>query len=174
MAKIWINSKREIIEGNSKWDELANRNKAGFLQAEQITGASLLSFVKGDAVRMFLDAIITRVLVTGKSYLLHYRCDSGTKAQFMKMLVKREADDTLSIEHEHVESRNISPAILFTEDDEAMEKRCAICGKVEFNQEWYDALTNRRIFGTLKELKTHSSICPACDQDLVQHVNDER
>lgn len=172
MATIWLNSKREIVKADNQWDELANKNNAAFLAEKIIKGTPFLHFVKGDAIRMFLDSIISRVLITGKTYILHYRCDSGTTAQFMRMLVKRLGDDEISIEHELINGEKISPSILFTENESAKEKRCAICGKVEFKNHWHDALTNRKIFGTIYELETKSVICPDCEKEYVEPIKE--
>lgn len=173
MAKMWLNSKRQILKADDDWNTLAAKNNAVFLKAENISGVSFLSFIKGDPVRMFLDSIIARVLITSKPYILNYRCDAPNTAQFMRMIVKKEADNLLSIEHEMINDGKISPSILFTENQKAHEKRCAICGKVEFKNEWHDALTNRKIFGTIHEMETKSVICPTCENKIVKPLEEE-
>lgn len=161
--KIWINHKRIIQKVDHSWDDIAKKNNAIPLCGNQLSGTNLLSGITGDSARMFLDAIISRVLVTGTPYILHYRCDSPSKAQFMRMIVRRNEDHLIEIEHDLLDRKAISPAILFTEDETAHEKRCLVCGKVEFKREWYDAQTHRRVFGTLKTLATQSTVCPTCE-----------
>ncbi|MBG9377364.1 hypothetical protein I5907_14065 [Panacibacter sp. DH6] len=173
MAKMWLNAKRQIIKADTGWNDLASKNDAGFLRAENIEGVPFLSFIKGDPVRMFLDSIITRVLITNKPYILNYRCDAPATAQFMRMIVKKESDDVVSIEHDLINHGKISPSILFTENQTAHEQRCAICGKVEFKNEWHDALTNRKVFGTIHEMETKSVICPSCQEKVVQPLSEE-
>ncbi|UII19735.1 hypothetical protein [Fulvivirga ligni] len=164
MASIWIDAERKIVKADENWDQLAGGNNARELQASSIIGKYITSFIKGDQVRMFIDAIITRVNVSGKPYLIHYRCDGPHKAQFMRMLVKKENDNLFLIEHDLIKSEPINPSILFTENQDATQKRCAICGKVQFKDEWYDALINRKIFGTVESLETSSSLCPSCEK----------
>ncbi|UII26277.1 hypothetical protein LVD15_23760 [Fulvivirga maritima] len=166
MASIWINADRKIVDADESWDVLANKNKADELSGNSIKGKYITSFIKGDQIRMFLDAMITRVNVTEKPYVLHYRCDGPHKAQFMRMMVSKENDDLFHIEHDLIKSEKIRPKLLLKEDANAEQKRCAVCGRVNFKDGWYDALINRKIFGTVHELKTKSSICPDCEDKI--------
>ncbi|MBL3658353.1 hypothetical protein [Fulvivirga sediminis] len=168
MASIWINAERKIVDVDDSWDILASKNQADELLSDSIKGKYITSFIKGDQIRMFLDAMITRVNITEKPYVLHYRCDGPHKAQFMRMMVSKENDDRFLIEHDLIKSEKIDPEILFKEDATSPQKRCAVCGKVNFKDGWFDALTNRKIFGTTHELKTQSTICPDCE-DKIPH-----
>lgn len=163
MASIWVDKQCRIVKTDQQWDELAKDNNATQLIGEEITGSLIWKYIKGDPARMFLDALITRVNITGKPYILHYRCDSPSRAQFMKMMVSKSDDNTFHIEHDLVRAEKISPEISFIEDKEAEEERCAVCGKVHFKGGWFDALTNRRVFGGLEELRTRTVVCEACE-----------
>lgn len=173
MACIWVDENRRIIEADLLWDTLAGSNRAPHLKSDYIRGQSILKFIKGDPAKMYIDAILIRVNVSGKPYILNYRCDSGSYAQLMKMMVSKERKDRFCIEHDIVWRKTIRPQIQFTEDSLAEEQRCAICGKVQFKGEWYDALTNRRIFGTLTELKTRTVVCHSCQDSHPELILDD-
>ncbi|UII30879.1 hypothetical protein LVD17_21530 [Fulvivirga ulvae] len=166
MASIWIDINCRIIRTDKSWDELARKNKASQLTGDEISGRLIWKYIKGDPARMFLDALITRVRVTGKPYILHYRCDGPSRAQFMKMMVSKVSDGTFHIEHDLIRTGEITPEISFIEDSEAEEKRCAVCGKIQFKGGWFDALTSRRVFGSLDELRTQTVICEACEPQV--------
>lgn len=172
MPKIWIDNKRLIVNGNDEWDQLALHNKAVHLKYDQLLGTSYLHYIKGDAVRMMIDAVISRVIVTGKPYILSYRCDTPTLAQYMRMKIAKEKENMLSIDHELTGRKEISPGIKFYENEAASDPRCAVCGKVHFKGYWYDALTNRKVFGDLTELKTKSVVCGECESRLDKELEE--
>lgn len=167
MASIWIDSDRKIVKADALWDELATTNDSFELTGKQIQGRVIWTFINGDPARMFLDAIITRVNVSEKPYVLNYRCDGPKKARQMRMMVSKDGD-LFRIDHEIVWTEPISPRLLFKETSDADEERCAICGKVHFDGGWYDALVHRRVFGTMYELKTRSVVCPTCEDKVPQ------
>lgn len=173
MAKIMINRSGTIIGTDKQWDVLAQTNEAGHLLGERIKSKNFFNFVRGDVNRMFLEAVLTRVNVTGKPYILHYRCDSPNTAQLIKMLVSKAGNDVFEIEHETLKQSTISPSIYFRQDQDASAQQCMVCGKVKFRNGWYDALTNRRIFGAKEEIRTRSTLCPSCEKIYYQPLTEQ-
>ena len=171
MPKLWLNLKGQIISANDDWDRLAGKNESVHLSLKSITGRTYLSFIQGDAIRMLMETIFTRVNITGKPFIVHYRCDNKNHAQFVKMMVSKEDEATFCVEHQTENIADIFPELLFTEKAGAAEKRCGICGRVHFNGEWYDALTHRHVFGSLKTLQTESDICGSCSGELSQSLS---
>lgn len=89
-----------------EWNVVARRGgaHAGTLQGSVI-GQPLMRFISGDATRMFMDAALQAVRVTGQYRTLRYRCDTPVARRTMEMTLTPQAGGAVRIEHRLIDQQ---------------------------------------------------------------------
>lgn len=121
------------------WDAVASRAgaHAGTLQGSVI-GQPLMRFISGDATRMYMDAALQAVRVTGQPRTLRYRCDTPVVRRSMEMTLRPRAGGAVRIEHRLIDQQTRVRGLTCCTDDApgtratgAEIMRCSVCLRLQ-------------------------------------------
>jgi hypothetical protein len=146
-----------ILSVSADWDATARANGGAAATADRVVGTPVCRHIAGDAARMYLEAAIQAVRVSGRPRRLGYRCDSPTERRFMEMCLTPEPDGAVRVSHRQLrgEPRPPQPAAL------AALRRplvCTICLRQTLAGDWQDAAE-----APVAAPGQLYSVCPDCD-----------
>lgn len=168
----WLDDNDIIVRTCSGWDEFALANNGGEVLSGRTIGQPIWAFIKDDNTRMWVYALLQNVRVSGKTIIRPYRCDSPEEKRFMRMEVRRETDQLISLRHRIMRSEKISQAVNIVYQPKKFVQtrlqRCSICNRLHDGEKWLDieefiALYNR---GTIEVDYTICTDCKKNDPSL--------
>lgn len=128
-----LDARDRIVEVGGDWDRFAIDNGAEELVSGVILGMPLRTFIAGDVTRMFVEALLARVRLTGRPAIIPYRCDSPGVKRFMEMSLESIGAELIS------EHRFLSEQVMFSplscvaaREPGARDvlKRCSMCSRL--------------------------------------------
>lgn len=128
-----LDNQNRIISIAGAWDEFAEENGGIKSSSKDVCGRPIWDFIKGDATRMWVDAVFQYARILGKVVERPYRCDSPDLKRFMRMRIIPEQGGVLHIEHEILSTEQRSAPINIQNRGNNMNgvsQRCSICGRV--------------------------------------------
>jgi hypothetical protein len=138
----WLNGQDTIIAVGATWDSFADENEGHAVVSGLVVGRSLWDFIAGDPTRMWLSSILTLARIRNQPVSRPYRCDSATVKRFMNLVISKEGDDTLHLEHTLVRIEPMSSPRRFTPALAAGKKtmqRCSVCNRLNTPTGWTEA-----------------------------------
>jgi hypothetical protein len=128
-----LDARDRIIEVGGEWDRFAIDNGADELVSGAIIGMSLRTFIAGDVTRMFVDALLARVRLTGRPAIIPYRCDSPGIKRYMEMSLQSIGADLVS-EHRILSEQTMFSPLAFDASAAvgagSWVKRCSMCNRL--------------------------------------------
>jgi len=128
-----LDAKDRIVDVGGDWDSFAMDNGAEGLVSSVVVGTLLRSYIAGDVTRMFVDALLARVRLSGRPAMIPYRCDSPGIKRCMEMSLAKIGSDLVS-EHRIVSERVMFPLLSFVavEDKRPGDwvRRCSMCNRL--------------------------------------------
>ncbi|MBN2704939.1 MAG: hypothetical protein JXR89_00695 [Deltaproteobacteria bacterium] len=164
----WIDERDIIIRTSANWNDFARDNDGAGANAAHIIGRPLRNFIGDDNTRMWLDAMIQYVRVSGKSVIRPYRCDSPRERRFMEMEIRPEADGSLCLRHLvlRVEERAEPYDFSFGAKKFASSlSRCSVCNRVSADGTWLEVEDFIRLYNRGRMEVSHD-VCPDCRNNL--------
>ncbi|MCK6404491.1 MAG: hypothetical protein L6Q60_00595 [Rhodocyclaceae bacterium] len=128
-----LDARDRIVEVGGDWDRFAIDNGAEELVSGAILGMPLRTFIAGDVTRMFVDALLARVRLTGRPAVIPYRCDSPGVKRFMEMSLESIGAELIS-EHrclsEQVMFSPLAYAVVSEPASGGWVRRCSMCNRL--------------------------------------------
>lgn len=151
-----------------QWDLVATQG-GGSAQAmaSGVIGLPLNRFISGDATRMFMDAALQAVRLTGQPRILHHRCDTPTVRRRLEMTLVPLGGGAVRIEHRLIEQQlRVRTLVCETDADLVNGKagsvwRCSLCLSIQHaGLPWQasELLASKR-------LVVRYTVCPRCRVD---------
>ena len=160
-----LDERDRIVEIGGDWDHFARENGAEDLVAPSVIGMPLRRFIAGDVTRMFVDAMLARVRLTGRPALIPYRCDSPGIKRMMEMSLTSIGKGLVS-EHRILSEQRMFSALAFAAAEgraDGWVRRCSMCNSLtdrHGNTFEPDAFPH----ATGETLRVIYHVCPECQQ----------
>lgn len=138
----WLDAGDTIVAVSENWNGEVRQNDAPELDASRIIGRNLISFVNGDATRMYVRTVLQSIRLLRKPMLRSYRCDTPERRRFMEMRLTLEASGLVRWDHRlvHEESlpRTFSFRTLAKPVSHRCVVRCSVCNRLKRFTNWLE------------------------------------
>ena len=165
----WIDLSENIVDVSADWERFALDNGGRGIEARQVLGRSLLSFVHGDVSRMFVRTLIQSARLLRRPLVRPYRCDSPTTRRYMEMRLSLDDSGLLRWEHRTVRTEPMQHALHFTVQQQGRPLarpgrlvRCSMCNRVKAGQDWGEADQVFTHAEDDREILVIYGVCPDC------------
>ena len=150
----------KIASVGGDWDKVALENGCDEVLSHNIIGQKLLHYVSGDMTRMWVEAMVHAVLVSGKNRVFPYRCDTPNLRRQFTMSVKVQEARTVLLQHALVNVEQMQCNMRFKYDPTPKKyvPRCSMCNAVQTADGWMDPFD----LGQDQEISVIYRICPEC------------
>ena len=167
----WIDERDLIVRTSANWDDFARDNDGVTAKAALVLGQPLRNFISDDNTRMWLEAMIQYVRVSGKTMVRPYRCDSPREKRFMEMEIRLEDDGSLCLRHLvlRIEKRTEPCDFSFKSKKFAASlSRCSVCNRVSAGGTWFEVEDFIRRYNRGRMEVSHD-VCPDCRNSLPEN-----
>jgi len=161
-----------IIAVSSEWDQFALNNDGKSACGDRVVGRRLMDAITGDAVRMFMTAILMRVRATGQVEAVPYRCDSPTTKRRFFMRLEPLADGAVRVSH-HLKHEELTDQVIrvrTADFGQRAPQRCSICCRIKEAGVWVDPFEG----GVDRDLWVIHTICADCKQAPLQRYRERQ
>jgi hypothetical protein len=135
-----LDQKYRITGVEGAWDRFAGDNDGPAAQSAAVIGKPLWSFIRGDATRMWLQALFQLARVGGRRIEKPCRCDSPQVRRHMNMAVTPQPDDSLLVELVLLrEEPRDSRLELMPLEQGPRSPCCSVCGRLHWRGAWREA-----------------------------------
>lgn len=166
---------------SSDWDAFADGNAGPGARAGQVLGRPLRSFIAGDVPRMFIEAALQAVRLTGRPRTLGYRCDAPAVERLLTMTLVPLDDGGVRVEHQVVSARQRETVPAFrtvppgewtqTRPGARPRWRCSQCLRlsVSLSGPWSDAAPLDATSAPVVDVRY--TLCPVCVTEIPQPMH---
>lgn len=151
-----------------QWDQVAVQGQGSErAMASGVIGLPLNRFISGDATRMFMDAALQAVRLTGRPRTLQHRCDTPTVRRRLEMTLVPLGGGGVRIEHRLIERQSRARTLVCETDAGSVNAkaepvwRCSLCLRIQrAGLPWQasELLASAR-------LVVRYTVCPRCRGD---------
>lgn len=162
-----------VVDVQGEWDTFATENDAADLTVSAVVGHDLREFLGGAETRLIYQALIERILGTGRLVRFPFRCDSPDARRYMEMEIERPDPDLIRFRSRMIREEDRPAQPLFNtkvaRSDELLVtcswcKRVKTEGDVWVEVEDYVASSGLMEADVLPRL-THG-VCPDCEESM--------
>ncbi len=156
-----LDRNHRIIWLDGPWDRFAEDNDGAEAQSAAVIGKPLWRFIRGDATRMWLQALFQLARVGGRRVEKPCRCDSPELRRHMNMAVTALPDGSLLVELELLreEPRDSRLEVMPLEHG-PRSACCSVCGRLHWRGAWREA--DEAVGGEETVIAAWYTVCPEC------------
>lgn len=169
-----IDSHYRIIDVHSQWDKFAADNEGNpNIYKKNILFKNIMDFIKGDAVKMWYESIISLSKTLNIHITRPYRCDSPDKKRFMEMEVIPLQDGNILINHylikEEAIKTSVSSFIFHRADEKNSLLRCSVCNQFLHINRWIELEEAVKHYD-FRSLNIIDIICNYCIRQKIEEI----
>ncbi|MAD97969.1 MAG: hypothetical protein CMB99_11645 [Flavobacteriaceae bacterium] len=161
-----VDKSNTIVEVSDDWIKAATVGQADDLTVkEKVIGRSILSYIVGEATKMYYQVVFGKCRRLGKEHTINYRCDSPSHKRFMQMVIKPDTNESLNINNYLLREEPFNNPVHIEETTGNFRnptQRCSICNKLKLSKtdDWKapEELSKEES----KEYIVIHTICPSC------------
>ncbi len=164
-----IDRNYQIVDVGGAWDDFAISNGSDECVSKYVIGDNLRSHITGDVVWMWVETLVTGVLVSGKTIEREYRCDAPHARRLFKMSCALEAENVICLTHQLVSEEEMKTTVSISTATSLSNAtlRCSICNSIYIDEEWLDPFTlNKDLI-----LQATHTMCQNCREENVAAIS---
>jgi hypothetical protein len=165
--RYWLDKSDVIVGIDPGWDESARSNDAPDLESRRIVGRNLLTYIQGDATRMYVRTLIQAARLLRAPVVRNYRCDTPSMRRFMEMRLTVEEGGVLCWEHRLVRAEPMAYRVAFVPAGVPGGAwrplvRCSVCNRVKSAAGWSEPDRLPETAAADMPVRVIYGVCPDC------------